>query len=151
MRLKRSALCLVLIALVVLTVSSTYACTIDEVKQDPEIPNEGEPVNVTATVTSEENKEHTAILSYSTDEGETWTNVTMSETSKNTFVGQIPPLPAGIKIRYKIIASDDEGYVAIYDNDDSLNISTYLPWILGAIAAAITVLIGVAYYRKKKK
>jgi hypothetical protein len=142
MRLKRSALCLVLIALVVLTVSSTYACTIDEVKQDPEIPNEGEPVNVTATVTSEENKEHTAILSYSTDEGETWTNA---------FVGQIPPLPAGIKIRYKIIASDDEGYVAIYDNDDSLNISTYLPWILGAIAAAITVLIGVAYYRKKKK
>ena len=152
MKLKRLALCSVLLTLVFLTVSATYACTIDEVKQDPEVPKEGEPVNVTVTVTSEENKENTIILSYTTDEGDTWTNVTMSESAKNAYVGQIPPLPPGTNARYKIIAIDDEGYVTIYDNNNNGIIQTGLPWALGAlVAAAVTVVIGIIYFRKKEK
>jgi hypothetical protein len=138
--------------MVVLTVSATDACTIDEVKQDPEVPKEGEPVNITVTVTSEENKENTIILSYTTDEGGIWTNVTMNESAENTYVGQIPPLPPGTNARYKIIAIDDEGYVTVYDNNNNGIMQTGLPWVLGAlIAAVVTVLIGIIYFRKKEK
>jgi len=46
------------------------------------------------------------ILSYSTDGGGTWNNVTMSKTTGDTYEGEIPGSPADTQVKYRIIAYD---------------------------------------------
>ncbi len=74
----------------------------------PEIPDDGEDVTVSVNVTDADTgvRPDGVILSYSTDGGGTWNNVTMSKTTGDTYEGIIPGLPAGTQVEYMIIAYD---------------------------------------------
>ena len=83
----------------------------------PEIPDDGEAVTVSANVTDAATgvRPDGVILSYSTDDGETWNNVTMSKTTGDTYEGIIPGLPAGTHVKYMIIAYDNAGNFEVED------------------------------------
>jgi hypothetical protein len=83
----------------------------------PEIPDDGEAVTVSANVTDADTgvRPDGVILSYSTDDGETWNNVTMSRTTGDTYEGIIPGLPAGTHVKYMIIAYDNAGNFEVED------------------------------------
>gem|GEM_PF-1816988 len=68
----------------------------------------------------------TVILSYSGDIGATWTNVTMTKTTGDTYEGQIPGFPAGTHIQYKIIAYDTSNNVAVEDNAGAYYVYTVI-------------------------
>jgi transforming growth factor-beta-induced protein len=90
--------------------------SISNVSQEPEIPDDGEPVTITAIVTDAESGVYNVVLSYSTDGEQTWNNVTTIKTTGDTYEGQIPGLPAGTEVQYQIIAYDNVGNPAVEDN-----------------------------------
>ena len=77
----------------------------------PEEPVEGEDVTVSVNVTDATSCVAEVILSYSTDGGATWTNVTM--TAAMTYEATIPGQPAGTEVLYKIYARDTAGNWAV--------------------------------------
>jgi hypothetical protein len=127
----------------------------------PEIPDPGEDVTVSVNVTDADTgvRPDGVILSYSTDGGGTWDNVTMSKTTGDTYEGQIPELPAGTQVEYKIIAYDNAGNFAIDDNNGQyyVYVVTQVPfwmqwwfWIIVVVVGTIA-LAGVAFFLKKRK
>jgi uncharacterized surface protein with fasciclin (FAS1) repeats len=90
--------------------------SISNVSQEPEIPDDGETVTITAIVTDAESGVYNVVLSYSTDGEQTWNNVTTIKTTGDTYEGQIPGLPAGTEVQYQIIAYDNVGNPAVEDN-----------------------------------
>ena len=67
------------------------------------------------------------ILSYSTDGGGTWNNVTMSKTTGDTYEGEIPGLPAGTQVEYMIIAYDYANNEAVQDQAGDYYVYTVIP------------------------
>jgi hypothetical protein len=125
----------------------------------PETPGPGENITVSVDVTDEESGVDTVTLSYSTDGGETWNNVTMSKTTGDTYEGQILGLPAGTQVEYKIIAYDNAGNSAIDDNNGQyyVYVVTQVPfwmqwwfWIIVVVVGTVA-LAGVAFFLKKRK
>jgi hypothetical protein len=127
----------------------------------PEILDPGEDVTVSVNVTDADTgvRPDGVILSYSTDDRETWDNVTMSKTTGDTYEGQIPGLPAGTQVEYKIIAYDNAGNFAIDDNNGQyyVYVVTQVPfwmqwwfWIIVVVVGTVA-LAGVAYFLKKRK
>ena len=78
----------------------------------PEEPVEGEDVTVSVNVTDATSGVAEVILSYSTDGGATWKNVTMTAAS-TTYEATIPGQPAGTEVLYKIYARDGAGNWAV--------------------------------------
>jgi parallel beta-helix repeat protein len=122
--------------------------SITNISQNPEIPDNLETVTVTVVVTDEESGVHNVTLSYSTDGGETWTNVTMQKTTGDTYQGEILGQPAETQVQYKIIAYDNVGNSAVEDNAGEYHVYTVIPefltWtsmllILIALTAAIAI------------
>ena len=122
--------------------------SITNISQNPEIPDHLETVTVTVVVADEESGVHNVTLSYSTDGGENWTNVTMQKTTGDTYQGEIPGQPAETQVQYKIIAYDNIGNQAVEDNAGEYYVYTVIPefltWtsmllILIALTAAIAI------------
>ncbi|MHA1632078.1 MAG: hypothetical protein ACTSXC_04625 [Candidatus Freyarchaeota archaeon] len=108
-------------------------------------------VTVSVNVTDTQMGVREVILSYSTDGGATWTNVTMSRVDGDTYVGQILGFPAGINVQYKIIAYDNAGNVAVNDN---AGLYTVIPefsnWLLLTLTFLIASLFIVILRRRRK-
>ncbi len=126
----------------------------------PETPDADEAVTVSVNVTDEFGVcPEGVILSYRTDGAGTWENVTMSKTTGDTYEGQIPGLPAGTQVKYKIIAYDIAENLAVDDNNGQyyVYVVTQVPfwmqwwfWII-VIVVGIVALAGVFFFLKKRK
>jgi len=94
------------------------------------------------------------ILSYSTDQGTTWTNTTMNMTNGDTYVGQIPGFPEGAEVQYMIIAYDNAENYAISDNTEQYYIYTVIPEFPSAtilsLFVIITLLVTILVNKKRK-
>lgn len=77
---------------------------------------ENQRVNVSATVNDDMSGVSQVLLSYSTDGGYNWINVTMTKMTGNFYVGAIPGLASDTRVLFKIIAYDRAGNVAVKDN-----------------------------------
>jgi len=135
------------------TVDSTPP-TIGTPSQDPE-PTAVEPyqnVTVTVDVVDNETGVREAILSYSIDEGQTWTNTTMKKISNNTFKGQIPGFEAGTYVKYKIIVYDYANNIAIEDKNGEYYVYTVIPEFYEPVLLILVVvtLITVILIKIKK-
>jgi nitroreductase len=111
-------------------------------------------VTVTANITDTESGVREATLSYTTDEGQTWTNTTMINTANDLYEAQIPGFPTGTHVQYKIIAYDNADNSATEDNSGQYYMYTVIPEfqsfasMIFIIATSITVL---AILKKKKE
>lgn len=77
----------------------------------------GQYVNVLVNVTDLESGLREVILSYSSDNGITWKNITMQlNFTLGLYEGEIPEQPTGTWVRYEIVAYDNANNVAIEDN-----------------------------------
>ncbi|MBN2230711.1 MAG: VCBS repeat-containing protein [Candidatus Thorarchaeota archaeon] len=79
------------------------------VEHTPSSPSEDDAVIVCATITDSSGISEVT-LSYSTDSGSTWTDVSMTEEG-DTWSASIPKQAAGIKVRYKVTAEDESGNI----------------------------------------
>ena len=125
----------------------------------PEIPDADEAVTVSVNVTDVFGvRLDGVILSYSTDGGETWDNVTMNKTTGDIYEGQIPGLPAGTNVQYRIIAYDNAGNSATNDNNGQ-NYAYTVPqvalwmqwWFWAIIIVVIVALAGAVYILRKMR
>jgi len=95
----------------------------------PEFPDDGEAVTVSVNVNDTETGVLVdgVILSYSTDGGETWNNVTMSKTTGDIYEGIILGLPAGTHVKYMIIAYDNAGNFEVENQLGEYYVYTVIP------------------------
>ncbi len=104
-------------------------------------------------VTDTESGVHNVTLSYSTDGGETWNNVTMQKTTGDTYQGEIPGLPAGTHVQYKIIAYDNVGNPAVEDNAGEYYVYTVIPefpTLISMLLVLIALTTILAMYKRKQ-
>jgi len=114
---------------------------------------EEQPVNILVNVTDMESGVQNVTLSYSTDGGENWTNVTMEKTTGNTYQGQIPGLPMGTHVQYQITAYDKIGNPAVEDKAGSYYVYTVIPEFPSFIVLPLFMLlalIAVAVHRIRR-
>jgi len=121
----------------------------------PEVPDDGESVTVSVNVTDVYPgvRADGVILSYSADDGETWSNITMSKAAGDTYEGQIPGLPAGTEVKYAITAYDYADNVAVEDKAGDYHIYTVVPEFLNLqILVLALALVGamIALLKKQK-
>ncbi len=120
----------------------------------PEFPDDGEAVTVSVNVNDAETGVLVdgVILSYSTDGGETWNNVTMSKTTGDTYEGIIPGLPAGTHVKYMIIAYDNAGNFEIEDQLGEYYVYTVIPeFPTWQIVVLTLLLIGIIIVIMKRR
>jgi hypothetical protein len=114
--------------------------------QEPD-PNNVMPnrlVTVYVDVTDTESSVKNVVLSYKTDGGITWTNLTMLyNASLGLFEVAIPGFPSGTAICYKIIAYDNADNVAINDNSGQYYIYAVNPSPLSASITPLSASINV--------
>lgn len=84
-------------------------------------------VTISVNVTDAESGIAEVILSYSTDNGTTWNNATMSPEIGDTYMGQILGFSEGIHVWYRIIAYDNAGNVETNDNLGQYYVYTVIP------------------------
>ena len=93
---------------VIVTVDNTEP-TIGELTISPEAPTEEDDVTVKVNVTDALSGVKEVILSYSTDGGATWSNMTMTLGPDGYYTATIPRQPAETTVLYKIYAFDTAG------------------------------------------
>jgi len=86
------------------------------------LPNE--TVTILVNVTDAESGVGEVTLSYTADDGVTWTNATMKKTAGDTYTGWIPGFLNGTNVKYKITAYDRAKN--FYINDNEGNYFTYI-------------------------
>jgi len=133
--------------------------TISTPSQDP-APATVEPnqnVTVSVEVVDEGAGVREVILSYSINEGQTWTNTTMNSISDNTYTGKIPGFEAGTHVQYKIIAIDKANNPAVEDKNGEYYIYTVIPefttimLLLILVFSTIIIFIAKKIAKNKKK
>jgi len=130
---------------------------IENVHREPATVGQNQAVRVFAEVEDEEIGVMAAILSYKVAGEDVWHNVTMENSSGNTYVGEIPGFPLGTTVYYRIIAYDCSGNVAIEDNAGSYYtyaVVSEFPheWLmLLAIFFALTVIIIIVAFKFRGK
>lgn len=103
--------------------------TISTPSQDPD-PAMVEPnqnVTISVEVVDEGVGVREVILSYTVDEGQTWTNITMDNLSGNTYWGKIPGFEADTYVQYKIIAYDNADNLTVEDKNGEYYVYTVIP------------------------
>jgi len=129
---------------IVFEIYSSYDVTkpsIDIPSQQPEIVMPYQNVTISANVTDTESGVAEVILSYSIDNGTSWSNVTMRKDVGYTYIGQIPGFSADTNIWYKIVAYDHSGNVAVDDNTGQYHVYTVIPEFLNWLPLILTLLI----------
>ncbi len=101
--------------------------SITNVTQDPEIPDDMEPVTIQVVVIDEESGVHNVTLSFSTDAGGSWSNATMERITGDIYQAEIPGHPGGTEVQYRIIAYDNVGNPAVEDKAGSYYVYTVIP------------------------
>jgi len=73
-------------------------------------------VKVSVNVTDIESGVKNVTLSYTINEGVTWTDVPMNKITGDTYMGEIPGLPAETSVQYRITAYDNTGNFVVKYN-----------------------------------
>jgi hypothetical protein len=86
-------------------------------------------VKVNAFAFAQTGSIQSAVLSYTIDDGATWSTVNMTATTGDTLAGTIPQQPVGSVIRYFVTITDDRGQEATYPStgNDPLSFGIYQP------------------------
>jgi len=114
------------------------------------LPNQ--KVKVAVNVTDAKSGIENVTLSYTTDEGTTWTNTTMNNVSASTYVGKIPGFEAGTHVQYQIIAYDNANNKAIDNNKNEYYVYTVITeFQLSIILIFMTTTLIAAIFTKKKR
>jgi len=110
-------------------------------------------VNVTVEVTDKGAGVREVVLSYSIDEGQTWTNITMNNVLGDTYMGVIPGSGADTHVQYGIIAYDNVNNLAVENNAGEYYIYTVIPEFQGLIFLIfmVTTLIAVILAKRRKQ
>jgi len=122
----------------------------------PKSPTEEDDVTVKVSVVDALSGVEEVILSYSTDGGATWTNVTMVLSSNGYYTATIPGQPAGTTVLYKIYARDAVGNWAVsLEYSYKVGARHVLPvsttYILVSVAAVIAIIaIGIHRFMRRK-
>jgi len=127
--------------------------TIGTPSQDPDF-TAVEPyqnVTVTVDVLDEGVGIREVTLSYTINEGQTWTNTTMNNISNNTYMGKIPGFQADTHIQYKIIAYDKANNPAVEDRNGEYYIYTVIPEFTATMFLLILVLSTIVIFIAKKR
>ncbi len=141
----------------------TVGPSITDITISPSEPGPGEDVTVKAKITDPSGVAK-AILSYSTDGGQTWTNVSMTPVGGDYYQATIPGQPKGTTVVYMIMAQDGAGNwattsVRSYTVEEEAGPAPGLPeeiagiptmYIVGGAVAAVVV-IGVAIALLKRR
>ena len=106
----------------------TSSPSITNLSQQPEAGSvdPSQVVTVSADVTNESGIKQ-VILSYSTDDMQTWTDVTMTASSGSTYTGQIAGFEEGKQVQYKIVAYYNNNNMAVEDNAGHYYVYTVIP------------------------
>jgi hypothetical protein len=110
-------------------------------------------VNVTVEVTDQGAGVREVVLSYSIDEGQTWTNITMNNVLGDTYVEVIPGFAVDTHVQYEIIACDNVNNLAVENNAGEYYIYTVIPEFqeLIILIFMITTLIAVILAKRRKQ
>ena len=100
---------------------------ISSLYQEPLEPNDGENVTISVNVTDGESGVYNVTLSYSINEGTSWTDMLMVNLTGDTYIGGIPVLPNGTHVWYKITAYDNAGNFVVDDNAEQYYVYTVIP------------------------
>ncbi len=123
---------------------------------NPDAVNNNQGVTVSVAVTDEWTGVKTVVLSYSGNEGTTWTNVTMSSNSAVNYVGEIPGFGEGKLLQYKIVAYDNNNNVAVADNTGEYYSYTVIPemdsqlFVLVFFVSTTVCVVALRIARKKR-
>jgi len=138
-------------------VYSSYDITkpsIDTPHQEPEIVMPYQNVTISANVTDTESGMAEVILSYSTDNGTTWSNITMTHEIGDAYVRQIPGFSEGTHVWYKVIAYDNAGNVETNDNLGQYYVYTAIPefpTLISFLITAFTMITVVMFLKFKSE
>jgi len=123
---------------------------------DPtQVPDSGavEP-NQTVTVSVEVIDEGVGVsevvLSYSIDEGQTWTDTTITSISLNTYTGEISGFEEGKHVQYKILAYDNSNNLAVEDNAGNYYIYTVIPEFQNFLIVIFMISTSIGLILRKK-
>jgi hypothetical protein len=114
--------------------------SISNVSHEPEIPGHGEKVTITVVVTDGESGVRNVTISYRTNSGP-WTNMSMSRLTGDTWQGEIPGLPAGTNVTYKIIAYDNAENFEVDDNAGKYYVYMVIPELPAAIILPLFIIV----------
>ena len=90
------------------TVLDTTPPSITDITFTPSEPNANEEVVIRAKVSDASGLEE-VVLKYSTDGGQTWHDISMTNTGGGNYEATIPGQPAGTEVRFRIYARDIAG------------------------------------------
>ena len=120
----------------------------------PATPNPEDEVTVSVNVTDDDSGVDTVILSYSTNDGETWTNYTMTKADGDEYNTTIPSLSAGTHVNYKLIAYDVAGNPEVGDNQGDyyvyIVIAEFPTWTLPLVMIVLLTAAMAVYLRTQK-
>jgi len=121
--------------------------------QEPLEPSGGENVTISVNVTDKESGVYNVTLSYSINEGADWTDVLMINLTGDTYVGEIPGLPNGTVVWYKITAYDNAGNFVVDDNATQYYVYTVIPEFPATIFLSLFIILTLVAVtlRKRKK
>ncbi|HID90591.1 TPA: hypothetical protein EYP44_01370 [Candidatus Bathyarchaeota archaeon] len=118
---------------------------IADVRRSPEVPDDGEPVAVTALVTDAETGVASVTLEYSVGDGP-WEAVPMTRGTGDEWSGTIPGCRADTVVRYRVVAEDRAGNVAVEDRAGEYYSYTVVPefatWAM-LLAALSPLVVGL--------
>ncbi|MFW9806739.1 MAG: hypothetical protein ACFFFK_08430 [Candidatus Thorarchaeota archaeon] len=134
--------------------------SISQPSTDPEVPRANEDFEVTVQVTSTLGVDY-VILQYSTTNGTSWDNVTMTETAVTDYYsGTIPGFANDVEVLWRIVAGDASGeslspiqsYVVGQIPVEPIEIPQFhYGWLLGAPALVLAYLgTALEYYDEER-
>ncbi|MCZ2809617.1 MAG: hypothetical protein O2V44_09710 [Candidatus Bathyarchaeota archaeon] len=125
--------------------------TISGITRNPSIPDDGEAVTVTATVTDQHSGVNTVTLSYRIDGG-SWVNIAMTKTNADIYEATIPGQSAETEVEYQIVAYDVAGHQVAEDNAGSYYVYTVIPespsFLILPLFIMATLLAVIVFRRK---
>jgi len=139
--------------------------TLTEIKLDKTTPTIGVPsripdedilpeqeVKISVTVTDALSEVKNVTLSYTTNDGNTWTNLPMNYNPSTTlYEATIPPQRAGTWVKYKIVAQDNAGNQATKDGTDPYSTYQVIPEFPTATALPTLIILTILAVALRKK
>jgi hypothetical protein len=109
-------------------------------------------VTVSVSVKDTESGVENVILSFTIDDGATWENITMTlNISIGLYEATIRGQEADTTVRFKIIAYDVAGNVAVLDGEQSYCVYGVIPEMLPSMVLAYLFVVSAAFYMLKFK
>jgi len=109
-------------------------------------------VEVSVNATDVTSQVKNATLSYTTNNGETWTDLPMNHTASNLYEATIPPQEAGTTVRFRIVAYDYAGNNRTLDGAEPYCVYQVVPEFPPSLILPlfmILTLLAVIFYRRK--